>query len=158
MVLGAPVGSTLEYSINTLLVLALENSFGTCQRYFTGVLLGTLDGFTIGAGEGYLVGLSLGLPLGSPLESTHSGYDLPGTLMGAPLGLWFGSEGVNYLCFCHLLMGCHEDTCWEVGMSCLPPFGAFITSKLNSVRYCKLLELLNFSHSPTCLIPTFGGR
>ena len=75
MVPGAHVVSPLGYSINMLLVLAIENSFGTW--------------------EGYLVGDSLGLPFISPLDSPNHLADLPGTLLVTPLGLWFGSDVVG---------------------------------------------------------------
>ena len=96
----------------------------------------TLAGLIIGTGEGSLIGLSLGLPLGSPLESTNTGADMPGTLLGAPPGLWF-----------------EFDVVWGVGISCLPLSGAFITSTMNSVRYLQLVELLTLSLSHTWLIP-----
>ena len=54
----------------------------------------TLTVLMIGTGERSLVDLPLGLPLGSPLESPNTGYDLPDTLLGLPLGLWFGSDVV----------------------------------------------------------------
>ena len=47
MVLLAPVGSPLGYSINMLLGLALENYFGTWEVSLAGVLLGALDGLMI---------------------------------------------------------------------------------------------------------------
>ena len=46
-------------------------------------------GLMIGTGGLYLVGLSLVLTLGSPLEYPNTGADIPGMLLGAPLGLWF---------------------------------------------------------------------
>ena len=76
-----------------------------------------------------------------PLDSPNPGADSTGTLMGAPLGLWFVS-----------------DVFWGVGIYCVPPFGAFITYKINSVRYCHLVEFLTLSLSTTWLIPTSGGR
>ena len=51
-----------------------------------------LDGLIIDTVEGYLVVLSLGLPLGSPLDSPNTGAQLPVMVMGALLGLWFGSD------------------------------------------------------------------
>ena len=74
------------------------------------VLFGTLVGLMIGTGEVSLVGLSLVLPLGYPLESTNTGVDMPGTLMGASLGLWFGSEAVRCWCYWCLLVDCCKDT------------------------------------------------
>ena len=56
-----------------------------------GVSLISLFGLEIDTGEGSLVGLSPGLPLGYSLESPSYGVVLPGTLLSAPLGLWFGS-------------------------------------------------------------------
>ena len=70
-----------------LLVLELDNSFVTREGYLVGVSLGTLDGSMIFTGEGSLVGLLMGLPLGSPIESPNTGSDLPGPLLGAPIGL-----------------------------------------------------------------------
>ena len=56
-----------------------------------GVSLDTLDGFMIGTGEVYFVGLSLVLSLGSPLDSLNPRSDMSGKLMGSPLGFCFGS-------------------------------------------------------------------
>ena len=71
-----------------LLGLALENSFGTWERYFVGVSLDPLAKSMIGTVEGYLVGLSLGLPIGSPFDSPNTG--LTGIIicmsLGNPLG------------------------------------------------------------------------
>ena len=64
----------------------------------------------IGTREGYLFGLSLGLTLGTALEPTNPGSDLPVTLLGVPIRLWFGSEVVRCLCFYRRLMDFHEDT------------------------------------------------
>ena len=64
------------------------------------VIIFYMDGLIIGTGERYLVGLSLELTLGSPLVSPNNGDDLPETLMGAPIGLWFGSEAVRRRCCC----------------------------------------------------------
>ena len=97
----------------------------------------------IGTLYGSLVGLSRGLPLGSPLESQNSGADLHDTLMGTPIGLWFGSEAVSCLNYYPRLMDFHEATCWAVRISCIPTSEAFITSKINSVRYFQLMELPN---------------
>ena len=88
-----------------------------------------------------MVGLSLRLSLASLLEYPSPGDELTDMLLGVPLGLWFGS-----------------DVVWEVGIYCVPPYGYFITSKINSVRYCQLMELLTLSLSPTWFIPHFGGR
>ena len=111
MVLGSPVGYPFEDSISMLLGLALDNYSVTWEGYLVGVSLGTLDGLMIGTGKGYLVGLSLGLPLGYPLESLNLGAGLPGTLMGAPLGLWFGSKAVSYRCCFRYLTDYCEATC-----------------------------------------------
>ena len=62
MVLGAPVEYPLEYYINMLLGLALENYFRTWERYLVVFSLGTLGRLMIGAVEGFLVGLSLLFP------------------------------------------------------------------------------------------------
>ena len=59
------------------------------------VLFGTLVGLIIGTVEVSLVGLSLGLPHGYPLESTNTGVDMHGTLMGASLGLRLGYEAIR---------------------------------------------------------------
>ena len=55
-------------------------------------------------------------------------------------------------------MDFREFTCWEVGISCFPPYGDLIASNINSGIYCQLLELLTLSLSPTRLIPSSGGR
>ena len=99
MVLVAPVGSLLEYPINKLLGLENFNSFGTWEVYLVGFSLLPLAILVIGTVGGYLVGLSLVLPLGSPLESPNPGTDLPGTLLGVPLGLRFESETVSCMCY-----------------------------------------------------------
>ena len=104
MVLGAPVGYPLGYSINMLLVLELENAFDTWEGSLVGVSLVVLYGLMIGTGEGYVVGLSLVIPLGYPLESPNTGAELSGTLLEAPLGLWFVSEVVVCLCCCCHIM------------------------------------------------------
>ena len=54
-----------------LLRLALGNYFGPWEGYLVVISLGRLDGFIIGTGEGYLVGLSLVVSLGSPFESPN---------------------------------------------------------------------------------------
>ena len=141
MVLGSLVGFPLGYPINMLLGLSLFNSFGIWEGYLVEVSINTLVGLMIGTGERSLVVLSLELPRVSPLESPNPGADLSGTLLGSPLGLWFGSE-----------------VFWEVGISCVPPYGALITYKMTSVRYFQLQELLNLSLSPTLMISTSGGR
>ena len=84
--------------------LELDNSFGTWEVYLVGVSLVALTGMIIGTGEVSLVGLSLGIPLGCLLESPNPGSDMPDTLLGAPLGLWFGSEAVRFLFSCHRLV------------------------------------------------------
>ena len=85
--------------------------------------------------EGSLVVLSLLLPLVYPLESPNHGAELPGILLGAPLGLWFFSEAVRCICCWFCLTDFREDTCWGVGISCVPPYGALIKSNMNLVRY-----------------------
>ena len=148
MVLGAPVGYPLRYSINIFLA----------WNFAIHLVHGKDLWFMIGTGEGYLVGLSLGLPLGSPLDSPNPVSELPDTLLGAPLGLWFGSEVARCLCYFQRLMDLHEDNFWGVGISCVPTSGYSIASKINSVKYFQLMELLKLSLLPTCLIPTSGGR
>ena len=113
-----PVGSPLGYFIIIFLGLALFNSFGTQEEYLVIVSLVILTGLIICAVEGSLVVLSLVIPLGYLLEYPNPGADLYGTLLGAAIGLWFGS-----------------DVVWGVGISCVPTSGAFITSKMNSVSY-----------------------
>ena len=140
MLLGEPVGSPLGYYINILLGFAICNYFGTREGYLVGFYLVILAGLMIGTGEGYLVGLSLGLPLGSPLDSKNHGADLSGMLLDTPLGFWFGSEML-----------------WGVGIYCVPTSGAFIISKINSVRYFQLLEFPTLSLSLTWLIHNFEG-
>ena len=46
------------------------------------------------------VGLFLGLPNGYPVKSPNPIDVLPEMLMGAPIGLWFGSEAV--MCWCSI--------------------------------------------------------
>ena len=70
----------------------LDNYFGIWELSLVGFQLRTLASLMIGTGERYLVGLSLGLQLRSPLDSPNTGTDLPGTLLGAPIRLWFGSD------------------------------------------------------------------
>ena len=139
MVLIEPVGSPLGYYINMLLGLVLFNSFGTWEEYLVGFIIGRLAGLMIGTGGRYLVGLSVGIPLGSPLESPNPDDEMPDTLLGTPLGSWFGSEVDMCLCSCSQLMDCHGDTCWEVGISCVPPSEALITYKINVVSYFQLM-------------------
>ena len=93
-----------------LIGLKLGNSFGTWGGYLVGVSLVTLRGLTIGTGEGYLVGLSLGLTIGPLLESTNPVSMLYLTLLGEPIGLWFGYGAVIYRCSCCRLADCHEAT------------------------------------------------
>ena len=93
-----------------------------------GFSLGPMAGFVIGTLEVYLVGLSLGFPLGYPLDYPNTGAELSGTLLFAPLRLWFFS-----------------DVIWGVGISFVPPYGYFIASKMNSVRYFQLMEFLTLS-------------
>ena len=49
----------------------------------------------IGTVEVSLVSLSMGLPHGYPLESTNTGVDMHGTVIGSSHGLWFGYEVVR---------------------------------------------------------------
>ena len=74
----------------------------------------------IGNGEGYSVGLSLGLLIGLTLDSPNPGAELPVTLLGVPIGLWFGSEADRRLCYLQLLMDCHGASFWGVGIYCVP--------------------------------------
>ena len=156
--MGAPVGSPLGYSIKMFLGLELCYQFFTWEVYLVEVSLGRLSGSMIGTGEGYLVGLSLVLPLRSSLEPLNPGAQLPGTLLVAPSGLWFGYEVRRCMCSCLRLLDFHEANFWEVRISCVSLSGDFITSKNKSVRYCQLMQLLTLSLSPTQLIPTYGGR
>ena len=71
----------------------------------------------VGTGEGCLVGLSQGLTLGYQLEYQNIGSDMTYMLLGAPLGLWFGSEAVRFWCCCRCLTDCQEDACWGVVIS-----------------------------------------
>ena len=96
-----------------------------------------------------LVGLSLGLLLESLHDSPNSGDEIPSMLLVTHIGFWLGSEAARCLCSCCRLIDCHEATFWRVGISYVPPFGAFITSKINSVRYFQLMDFLTFSPSPT---------
>ena len=111
-----------------LLGFEFDSYFGTWEGSLVLFLLDTLAGLIIDTKEGYLVDLSLELPLESPIEPPNPGADLPDTLPGAPLGLCFVSNMV-----------------WVEGISCIPPSGAFITSKMNSVKYYKFLEFLTLS-------------
>ena len=117
MVLGALVVYTLKDSISMLLGLTLGNSFGTCEGYLVRVSLITMYVFIIITGEGYFLGLSMGLPLGYQLESPDPVAELSVTLLGAHIGLWFGSEAARCLFCCFRLMDCHEATFWVVGIS-----------------------------------------
>ena len=114
--------------MNVLLGFSYYNSSGTWEVYLVGISLGQMDALMIGTDEGSVVGLSLVFPLGSPLDSPNPGADLSGTLLYAPLGLWFFS-----------------DVVWGVGIYFVPPSGSSIASKMNSVRYCQLVEILTLS-------------
>ena len=131
----------MGFSLVTLVGLMI----GTGEVSLVLVLFGTLVDLIIGTGELSLVGLSLGLPHGYPLESTNTGVDMPGTLMGASLGLWFLYEAVRcrYWCSWCRLMDCRKATCGGVIIYCIPPSVSLITSNMNSLRYCQLLELLH---------------
>ena len=87
MVMGPLDGYLIVCIINMFLGFAPCNYFGTWEGYLVGISLDRLAGLMIGTGEGSLVGLSLGPPLISPLESTNTEANIPGTLLGAPLGL-----------------------------------------------------------------------
>ena len=158
MVLIAPVGYPLGYSINIFLGLVIDNYFGTWEGSLVVVSLGALAGLVVVTGEGYFFVLSLLLPREYPFYSPNPGAELPGTLMGYTLGLFFGYEAVVCLCSCLRLMDFHKATCWGVGISCVPPSGYFITSKESSVRYFQLLDLITLSVFTTWLITTSGGR
>ena len=129
MVLVAPIGSPLGYSINILLGLVIENSFDIWEGSLVVVLLVTLAGLVVVTGEGYFVLLLLVLLLGSPFYSPKHGADLPGTLLGSPLSFCLGYEAVRYLCSCPHLMDFHKASFWGVVISCVPPSEYFITSK-----------------------------
>ena len=120
--------------------LEFDWSFGTWEWFFVVVLLGPLYGVIIGTGEGYLGRWSLALTLWSQLEFPNPWAELPGTLLGASIGLWFGS-----------------DVVWGVVTSCVPQTGSLIRTKMNSIRYFQLMEFLILSLSPNWLIPTSGG-
>ena len=45
-----------------------------------------------------------------------------------------------------------------LGVYWVPPYAAFITSKMNSLRYWQLIGFLTLSLLPTWLIPTYGWR
>ena len=115
--------------------------------------IGLSDDMVLVSYVGYILGysinmflvLSLGLTLGSPLDSPNAVADLPGKFLGTPLGLCFGSEASRCLCYSCWLMDFHKATCWVVFIYCVPSYGYFITSKINSVRYCQLMELLTLS-------------
>ena len=100
MALGSPVGSPIRYYINIFLVLTLCNYIGIWEGYLVGVSLRTMSGSMIGTGEGSLVVLLLELPLGYPPYSPNHGSELHVMLLGAPIGLWFGSEAARCLCSC----------------------------------------------------------
>ena len=104
-----------------------------------------------------MYGLSLAIPFGYSFESSNPGAGISDTLMGVPLGIGFVSEEVRCLCFFWRFIYFHEATCWGVGIFCVPPSGAFSTSKINSVSYFQLLYFLTFSLSPTWFVPTSGG-
>ena len=112
MVLVAPIGSPLGYSINILLGLVIENSFDIWEGSLVVVLLVTLAGLVVVTGEGYLVLLLLVLLLGSPFYSPNPGADMHGTLLVSPLVLWFLYEAFRYLCSYRRLMEIHKTTCW----------------------------------------------
>ena len=106
----------------------------------------------IGTVEGYLVSLSLVLPIVFPLEYPNTESDLPGMLLGKPLGLWFGSEAVGYLCFFCRFTYLFKATFWGVSISCIHPYRALIKSSMNSLRYYQIMELITLSPSSTWLI------
>ena len=110
-VMGAHVGYPLGYSINMFLGLALGNLFVTREGSLVGVSLGILVGFMIGTVEGSLVGLSLGITLRSLPIYPNPGANLHVTILGAPLGLWYGSEAVRCWCYYFRLTDFCEDTC-----------------------------------------------
>ena len=139
MVLIEPVGHPLGDLVRIFLDLALVNSFNTWEVFLVGVSLGSLGGFMIGNEKGYLVCLSLGLPLVSPVEYRNPGDVLPGTLLGGPLGLWFGSESVRFKYSCRRLTDLCESNFVGVDISCDPPSGALFKYNMNSVSYCQLL-------------------
>ena len=142
IVMGAPAGYPLGCFIKIYICLTLWNSFSTCEGYLVVVSIVSLSGLMIRTIEGYLVGLSLQVPLRSPLESQNPGSEMPGTLLVAPIGLWFFSELFRCLCYCCRLINFCEATRWGVVISCVPNSGAFITSKMNSVRYLQVLEFI----------------
>ena len=115
MVLGAPVGYTLEESIGVFIGLSLGNPFGTLEISFTGVSPGKMGDLMIDTKEVSLVVLSMGIPIVSLLKFQNCGDVMPGTLLGDPLGLWFGSEAVRYWCSCRRLTDFSEDTCGRGG-------------------------------------------
>ena len=139
--LRVSVGYPLGYSINMFLGLALGNYFGPLEGYLVGVSIVPLYVLMIVTGEEYFVVLILVIPRVSQLEAPNPIAELPGTLMDAPLGLWFLSCAV-----------------WGVGISCVPPYGDLITSNMTSVRYCQLLEFLTLALSTTWLISSSGWR
>ena len=151
MVLGAPVGYTLEESIGVFIGLSLGNPFGTLEISFTGVSPGKMGDLMIDTKEVSLVVLSMGIPIVSLLKFQNCGDVMPGTLLGDPLGLWFGSEAVRYWCSCRRLTDFSEDTCGRGGISCIPSSGAVITYNMNSVIFFQLLELITLALSPIFL-------
>ena len=100
----------------------------------------------------------MGVTLVYPLESPNPGAGLPDMLLGAPLGLWFGSEAVMCWCFYRCVTYFRKDTWWGVGIYCVPPSGALITSNMNSLRYLQILDFLTLVLLPNLLILSSGGR
>ena len=100
----------------------------------------------------------MGLPLGSSPESTNPVAGMPGTLVGATLELWFGSETFRCQCCFRRLTDFRKYNCWGVCISCIPPSRALITSTMISVRYYQLLGFLTLEISPTWLVPYSGGE
>ena len=77
-----------------------------------------------------MVGVSLGRLAGLIIGTGE------GSLVWLSLGLTLGStlESPN--------TGDYMPVMLMLGIFCVRPSGAFITSKINSVQYCQLLELL----------------
>ena len=109
MVLVAPVGYPVRYSIKKFPGFVIDNYFGTLEGNLVVVSLDKLSGLVVGTVEGYLVILLLVLLLGFPFYSPNTGADLPGMLLGYNLDLWFGSEVVRCLCYCLRLMDSHKN-------------------------------------------------